>query len=620
MKTKLLSGLLALALIVSLAPSALALDPDDEKATVLAALGIMAGDQDGELNLSQPVTRAEFATMAVRSHTTGRYASGSGTTSPYYDVPSTHWAAIHVATATQLGLVTGYLDGLFRPDNTITLEEAVTIILQLLGYSTADFPGGWPASQMTAYHSLGLDEDMTAVQGQALTRRDTQQLFYNLMSTRNKSGTYYLNALEPGLQAVDANGTINVLALINDAMQGPILATSSWQSQIPFSINQNTTLYRNGSKVSAAAIQPQDVLYYVGSMRTVWSYSNKVTGTYTAASPSISAPTSVTVAGKTYTVNSTAAQLALSDIGGAKLGSTVTLLLGRGDTVAAVVTGSTGSSSSILAGVITSTGTGTYYDESGNAYSSPTVTFTATDGASYTYPVASSSGYHAGDLVRVSTSNGNAQVSRLSASSLTGRVSTDGASLGGTPFADDIQILDVYESSAAPVYTDRLAGVSFSGDDVKYYSKNSNGEIDRLILNDYTGDLHQYAILTDIVDRSFDMSINVVYTYQIGSQTVTYPSTGVKFAVSSTGPIQIKGSVDRMSPLTSVKLTSAQGNTAWAGNQAYTLADNVGVYTYEDGKYYSADLSYISSGDYTLTGYYDNPMADGGRIRIIIAR
>ena len=116
------------------------------------------------------------------------------------------------------------------------------------------------------------------------------------------------------------------------------------------------------------------------------------------------------------------------------------------------------------------------------------------------------------------------------------------------------------------------------------------------------------------------MSINVVYTYQIGSQTITYPSTGVKFAVSSTGPIQIKGSVDRMSPLTSVKLTSAQGNTAWAGNQAYTLADNVGVYTYEDGKYYSADLSYISSGDYTLTGYYDNPMADGGRIRIILAR
>ena len=118
------------------------------------------------------------------------------------------------------------------------------------------------------------------------------------------------------------------------------------------------------------------------------------------------------------------------------------------------------------------------------------------------------------------------------------------------------------------------------------------------------------------------MTINVVYTYQIGSQTVTYPSQGTKFAVSSTGPVQIKGSgtVERMAPLTAVKLTSASGTTAWAGNQAYTLADNVAVYTYDSGKYYPADLSYVSGGNYTLTGYYDNPMADGGRIRVIIAR
>ena len=61
MKKRLLSGLLAAALVISMLPSAvLAIDTNDEKATVLAALDIMAGDENGDLNLGQSVTRAEF--------------------------------------------------------------------------------------------------------------------------------------------------------------------------------------------------------------------------------------------------------------------------------------------------------------------------------------------------------------------------------------------------------------------------------------------------------------------------------------------------------------------------------------------------------------------------------
>lgn len=622
MKKRLLSGLLAAVLALSLLPaSALALDLNDEKAAVLAALDIMAGDENGNLNLDASVTRAEFTTMAVRAHTTGRYTSASGAVSPYYDVPASHWASGYVSTAVQLGLVTGYLDGLFRPDQTITLEEGVTIVLQLLGYGTADFPGGWPASQMAAYHSLGLDEGMTAVQGQSLTRRDTQQLFYNLLTTRDKSGTYYLNALEPGLQAVDANREINALALINNAMKGPLVADARWRDQIPFTVNSNTTLYRNGTRVSADAIQSQDVLYYSDSLRTVWAYSNKVTGTYTAAEPTLSAPTSVTVAGRTYAVGSTAAQLALSDVGGGKLGSTVTLLLGRDDAVVGVVSGGSTSAASSVIGVVTATGRGTYYDQNGDAYTSPTVTLTATDGNSYTYPVSNGASYQTGDLIEASVSDaGQTTVRRLSTSSLTGKVSADGSKLGNTPLADDVQILDTWESSALRIYPERLAGATLSSGDVRYYTKNANGEIDRLVLGDYTGDLHQYAVLTGIQDMSSDISINVIYTYQLGSQTVTYPSSGVRFPISSTGPVQIKGSIDGMYPLTAVKLTSASGDTAWSDNQAYTLADNVSIYFYENGHYYAADLSYVTGGEYTLTGYYDKPMSDGGRIRIIIAR
>ena len=43
------------------------------------------------------------------------------------------------------------------------------------------------------------------------------------------------------------------------------------------------------------------------------------------------------------------------------------------------------------------------------------------------------------------------------------------------------------------------------------------------------------------------------------------------------------------------------------------------VYFDENGDYYAADLSYVTSGDYSLTGYYDDTAANGGRIRIIVA-
>ena len=73
MKKRLLSGLLAAVLALGLAPAALAAAPaEDEAAQVLAALDIMVGDSDGNLELGRAVTRAEFTKMAVAASTSTR--------------------------------------------------------------------------------------------------------------------------------------------------------------------------------------------------------------------------------------------------------------------------------------------------------------------------------------------------------------------------------------------------------------------------------------------------------------------------------------------------------------------------------------------------------------------
>ena len=143
MKKRLLSGLLAAVLVLGLAPAALAAAPaEDEAAQVLAALDIMVGDSDGNLELGRAVTRAEFTKMAVAASTSRDAVGDTVPVKPYPDVPQTYWAAPWIKAAVDQGLVKGNLHGYFEPNRTITLAEGVTIALRLLGYHKGVLPFG----------------------------------------------------------------------------------------------------------------------------------------------------------------------------------------------------------------------------------------------------------------------------------------------------------------------------------------------------------------------------------------------------------------------------------------------------------------------------------------------
>ena len=103
--------------------------------SVVGRVGIMVGDEDGNRNLDDSVTRAQFAKMltvaAGESQSTTGYA-------PFRDVKHTYWAAGYIKLASDSGWFLGYMDGTFRPDNTILYEEGATAILRMLGYSEDD--------------------------------------------------------------------------------------------------------------------------------------------------------------------------------------------------------------------------------------------------------------------------------------------------------------------------------------------------------------------------------------------------------------------------------------------------------------------------------------------------
>ena len=105
---------------------------DDEYGRALMnldLLGIVKGYEDGTFRPNQPVSRAEFVVLLSRIH---ELEAGEKS---FPDVPKTHWAYDAIAAAGAAGWINGYEDGTFRPNESVTRIEAVKMINNMLGWS-----------------------------------------------------------------------------------------------------------------------------------------------------------------------------------------------------------------------------------------------------------------------------------------------------------------------------------------------------------------------------------------------------------------------------------------------------------------------------------------------------
>ena len=613
MKKRMLTALLTCCLALSLAVPVSAAPAEDEVLQTAYALGLLPATAD----LSASLTRAELTAMAVKCSPGGARV-GHAATSPYPDVPRSHWASGYVAAAVSAGLVSGYSDGTFRPDSPVTLADGAAIVLALLGYGPADFTGAYPDGQLALCRSLGLDSGLSARSaGAVLTRREAAYLFYNLMTARNKEGQVYLTTLGYSLNSA---GEIDLVALLNRSMEGPVVAEPGWSEGLPLELS-TAAVYRNGAAASAAALQDYDVIYWNEDLNALWAYSDKVTGTIQALEPSGANPTSVTVAGRTCEIETAAAAYALSSLGAYGLGDTVTLLLGRDGGVAAVTSSSAAAGERM--GVVAAVDDLSYPDGRGGSYTAKSVTLLATDGRYYTYQAGSAS-LRVGSLVRVAlTSQGEVALRGLSAPSLSGQVSGGGTRLGRYDLAEDVEILDVSGSGGVRISPARLAGLGLKQDDVGYYRLNAAGEIDRLILRDVTGDTHHYGILTSLVEIPTGGFSNY-YTYGLEVAGTDYlpPQTTTRYPVEL-GPIRIEGDPadpEHLGRLQSAGRGEVSGGRFLGSEGQHTLSEFVAVYEFRDGDYYLSTLARVETGAFTLTGWYDKPDSAGGRLRVIVAR
>ena len=93
---------------------------------IVARQGVVKGYEDGTFRPNQPITRREFAAIAAR------YAGNIDTWRTFRDVPSTDWAYTLINRVGGAGWITGYEDNTFRPNNNITRAEVVAIVNRML--------------------------------------------------------------------------------------------------------------------------------------------------------------------------------------------------------------------------------------------------------------------------------------------------------------------------------------------------------------------------------------------------------------------------------------------------------------------------------------------------------
>ncbi|MCM3431311.1 S-layer homology domain-containing protein [Brevibacillus invocatus] len=138
--------------------SDIAQNPNKDSILKLNYAGVLKGYTDGTFRPQNEVTRAEFAKVAVLAmgYTEEQAKLLQGTT-VFKDLPANHWATGYINLAVSQGIIKGYPDGTFKPNNNVKIAEALTVYVQGLKINVnASAVGEWYYPYLLEANKAGL--------------------------------------------------------------------------------------------------------------------------------------------------------------------------------------------------------------------------------------------------------------------------------------------------------------------------------------------------------------------------------------------------------------------------------------------------------------------------------
>ena len=225
-----------------------------------------------------------------------------------------------------------------------------------------------------------------------------------------------------------------------------------------------------------------------------------------------------------------------------------------------------------------------------------------------------------GYAAKVTYTNGIAKIfSTSKTTDVYGTFDVANNKLGKSKISSQISIIEFDEyGNTQIVYKNRLDGVYIDKGSVSLVTLNANDEIEAIVLNDVTGDMASFGVLTS-QSKSGDSR---TYNYFVGTDIESY-TTSEYSANIERGPIAIYkdgNTIAKFKNLTRVsgQIVDINGVTLETSKgETYKISENVLIYSVNGGIYTKMTLEDVMSGEYNISAYYDKTEKKGGRIRVI---
>ena len=663
MKKRILTWLLAISMLGSLltVPAGAAVTKfsdvsDSYTATAVESLrlmGVLDGYGDGTFRPDTVLNRAQFCKMAVYamdgSGELGRYS----TVTIFPDVKPSHWASAYINMAARKGIISGFADGKFKPGQTVTAGQAVTILMRGLGYKDENMGGVWPQGYMAEAQTCGLLKSTGITSAYAgLTRAQAAKLFLNLFEAKHgKSETLlfnynvgkdevYLTAVDGGKSTMTAGGKTYTMAhpvastsligskgkaVLNSA--GEILTFlpitgSNGVSNAAVIIGANGSvagldslagstsynIYKNGSPATAADLKRYDVATYASATNSIIVSDTRVSVYYEDCKPSPSSPATITVlGGKELNVLPTAVD-SLSKL---KPGKQIVLLLtADGQVAGAEDANNTGARGNAMAVV----------SEKGDVQ-------LVCGGALLNIGTASE---YAGQVVSVYADKSGLKLNKISGG-VGGDLLPKEGTLGGRKLADNVMLFD----GGRQIALSELSQTGVNSGRVSYARTNWAGQVDLIVLNSGLAEdvIYGRAVVNSSTskvwvwypghenDKEQQEGVNGSYK-ETTSQTISIETANKTYGAINSGnhisngtfvAVSIKTSsqcnlmftrFDTMSKLSNVSSGAWIGKTAVNfGSRTYEVPSNVQCYNDDTGKWMTLDDAKAYGGTMNLYVY-----------------
>lgn len=171
---------LILVCVLALMTSCISVFAQEQPAHIseLTKYNIIKGDPDGNMRLSDNLTRAEAVTLIVRLYGFTPETSMAAPANEFSDMEG-HWACNAAMIAKGLRVIEENNE-IFAPDEKINSEEFIKMIVSLLGYKeVAEQKGGNPIGYLMTASQIGVTKGVSVATGRYITRDDAMKMLLN---------------------------------------------------------------------------------------------------------------------------------------------------------------------------------------------------------------------------------------------------------------------------------------------------------------------------------------------------------------------------------------------------------------------------------------------------------